>query len=412
MPRAPVLFSPATVARERSSVSSQAADTGAGHAPALCENCATALQGEFCHACGQSVHNPIRHLGHAVEEFFEAFWHLDGRVFRTLRDLMVPGRVAASYLAGHRARYIAPLRLFVILAVLTFFIGATAIHVDDDTLQIDGIEEIGTATSVEQVRRLEETMLARIDEARVGADGVPIVGPGLIQAEVRIRAAAANRIVELEGTGADGVAAAAPVEADTTEGQRGSRSRPLQLNILGHKGVWHPRDNPFTVGWWPDFANAWLNRKLGNLDRNMQALDDFSPEAAVQAIMAAAPSALFLLVPVFAVLLKVAYLFSRRVYLEHLVVALYSHAFLLIMLTLAFLLSAAGSWTSGLPSILFNTCFAAVLLWMPLYLLLMQKRVYGQPWWLTVPKFVVVGNIYFVLLAFAALLVFLARLAS
>src|SRR5690606_28892547 len=182
--------------------------------------------------------------------------------------------------------------------------------------------------------------------------------------------------------------------------------------ILGHKGVWHPRDNPFTVGWWPDFANAWLNRKLGNLDRNMQALDDFSPEAAVPAIMAAAPSALFLLVPVFAILLKLAYFFSRRVYLEHLVVALYSHAFLLIMLTLAFLLSAAGSWTSGLPSILFNTCFAAVLLWMPLYLLLMQKRVYGQPWWLTVPKFVVVGNIYFVLLAFAALLVFLARLAS
>ena len=404
-------------------MSSQPADRGAEPVPARCENCAAVLHGEFCHACGQSVHNPIRHLGHAVEEFFEAFWHLDGRVFRTLRDLMVPGRVAANYLAGHRARYVAPLRLFVVLAVLTFFIGAAAIHVDDATLQVDGIEEIDSATSVDEVRRLEQQMLARIDEARFGSEAVPIVGPSLIQAEVRIRAAAANRIIELEGT-ADGDPATGGPGSPGPEGgpharvdepepaPRTSAPRPLQLNLLGHSGAWHPRDNPFVVGWWPDFANAWLNRKLGNLEKNMQGWEDFSADAAVQAIMSAAPSALFLLVPVFAILLKVAYLFTRRVYLEHLVVALYSHAFLLIMLTLAFLLSAAGSWTSGLPSLLFGVGFGAVLLWMPVYLLLMQKRVYGQPWWLTVPKFAVIGAVYFVLLLIAALLVFLARLAS
>ncbi|GHD66051.1 hypothetical protein GCM10007164_04040 [Luteimonas padinae] len=42
------------------------------------------------------MHNPIRPLGHAVEEFCEAFWHLDGRVFRTLRDLWSPGEVAIN----------------------------------------------------------------------------------------------------------------------------------------------------------------------------------------------------------------------------------------------------------------------------------------------------------------------------
>lgn len=35
----------------------------------------------------------------------------------------MPGRVACNDLAGHRVRYIAPLRLFVILTVLTFFVG-------------------------------------------------------------------------------------------------------------------------------------------------------------------------------------------------------------------------------------------------------------------------------------------------
>jgi len=330
------------------------AGTGAHPAPTHCENCAAPLQGVFCHACGQSVHNPVRHMGHAVEEFFEAFWHLDGRVFRTLRDLMFPGRVAVNYLAGHRARYIAPLRLFVVLSVLTFFIGAALVHVDD-------------------------------------------------------RAAGADRLVELDAAPADNDAAAA---ADTA-GKRERGPRRLQLNVLGHSGEWHPVDNPFVVAWWPGFANDWLNYKLGNLEKNIQSVDQSSADKWVQGMMAAAPSALFLLVPVFAFLLKIAYLFTGRLYLEHLVVALYSHAFLLIMLTLAFVLSAIGNWaSSGALGIASGLCFAAVLLWMPVYLLLMQKRAYGQAWWLTAVKYVVVGNIYFMLLLAATLLVFLARLTA
>src|SRR5690554_5786240 len=103
-------------------------------APKTCENCDTPLQGHYCDDCGQSMHNPIRHFGHAIEEFFEAFWHLDGRVFRTLRELQVPGRVAVNYLAGHRARYIAPHRLFVVLSVLTFFVVSVSVHVEGGSM--------------------------------------------------------------------------------------------------------------------------------------------------------------------------------------------------------------------------------------------------------------------------------------
>ena len=57
--------------------------------PSQCENCGTALQGHYCHVCGQRAHNPLRHFTHALEEVLESFWHLDGRVFRTLADLTV-----------------------------------------------------------------------------------------------------------------------------------------------------------------------------------------------------------------------------------------------------------------------------------------------------------------------------------
>jgi hypothetical protein len=68
----------------------------AADAPFACENCQTALQGCYCHLCGQPAANPLRHVGHAIEEFFESFWHLDGRVFRTLRDLPRPGASPAN----------------------------------------------------------------------------------------------------------------------------------------------------------------------------------------------------------------------------------------------------------------------------------------------------------------------------
>lgn len=373
-------------------------------APIQCENCATALQGGYCHVCGQSMHNPIRHIGHAVEEFFEAFWHLDGRLFRTLRDLASPGRVAINYLAGHRARYIAPLRLFVVLSVLTFFVGAASVHLGEDTLSVSGLDGINAATTVEEVELLRDQAVAGIEQARADAGNTPGVDPTLIAAEARIRGAAANRVVELTGhPGPD--AAGNPSAASGRQG--------LRINLFGHEGEWDAEENPLVIGWWPRFANDWLNRKVGNLEKNMQSMDGADADAWLQGIMSAAPSALFLLVPVFALLLKIAYLFTGRLYLEHLVVALYSHVFLLLMLLLAFVISALDGWFgAGAAGTVFDLALAAVLIWMPVYLLLMQKRVYRQSWWLTGLKYLVIGNIYFVMLTVATLLVFLGRLAS
>ena len=95
-----------------------------------CSNCETPLVGPHCHICGQHAHNPLRSFAHAVEDVFESLWHLDGRIFRTLRDLCVPGRLAANFLDGRRAAYLPPLRLFVILSLLTFFIGKLTLHIE------------------------------------------------------------------------------------------------------------------------------------------------------------------------------------------------------------------------------------------------------------------------------------------
>ena len=99
----------------------------AEHAPppgTPCANCATPLQGAWCHACGQYCEDYHRSVGHLVAEALEGLIHLDGRLWRTLPDLMLhPGRLTSAFIEGHRAPQIPPLRLFLVVLLAVFVIG-------------------------------------------------------------------------------------------------------------------------------------------------------------------------------------------------------------------------------------------------------------------------------------------------
>ena len=137
------------------------------------------------------------------------------------------------------------------------------------------------------------------------------------------------------------------------------------------------------------------------------------PDLLTNAFLGSVPTALFLLVPVFALLLKLAYLGSGRVYLEHLVVALYSHAFLCLALLGEMLLSLLADWTSTFVPLVaagMGMVALALWLWMPTYLLLMQKRVYGDGWVATLLRFGAIGTVYSVMMLLAAVVVLLLSL--
>ncbi len=130
-------------------------------------------------------------------------------------------------------------------------------------------------------------------------------------------------------------------------------------------------------------------------------------------MLSAVPSTLFVLLPVFALMLKLMYAFKRRLYMEHLIVALHSHAFLCLSLLLIFLLIAAEqriAATHGFLHGLIDWLKAGLWIWMPLYLLVMQKRLYAQGWPMTVFKYFVLGGIYIMLLSFGALATVLGSL--
>lgn len=87
-----------------------------------CANCDAALSGPFCAQCGQRAHLH-RTIGEVFHEFLHGITHFDGKAWTTLPMLLFrPGTLTRSYIEGHRARYIAPVPLFLLVVFTMFFV--------------------------------------------------------------------------------------------------------------------------------------------------------------------------------------------------------------------------------------------------------------------------------------------------
>jgi hypothetical protein len=89
--------------------------------PGRCRNCGAVAVGRFCPACGQAtaLHPPT--VGEFVHEFLGHHVAIDGSLWRTLAALLLhPGLLTTEYFAGRRARFIAPLRLYLTFSLILF----------------------------------------------------------------------------------------------------------------------------------------------------------------------------------------------------------------------------------------------------------------------------------------------------
>lgn len=421
------------------------APAAAAAAPARnCENCGRALLGDFCYACGQPVKGLVRHFSSIIGDFADSVLNLDTRLPRTIWPLLAkPGFLTTEYFAGRRVRYVSPVRLFVFISIVTFFVAQFTVSFGDGTVKFDDDgDSISRATTVQEVEKIRDQTLTEMAEARKNVAGVPGADTGIRMGEKELRKKAQKRIEALRkaeaksgasvGAAAEAeAAAAAPAAASTattptsatTPTTTSTPTKPIvaskndddeEFDISFNDKPWNAKTNPIAVAWLPRFANNWLNSQAGRVKGNFKRLKE-DPNALKDAMLSAVPSTLFILLPLFAVMLKILYVFKRRLYMEHLIVALHSHAFLCLALLLMFVTVALQNWLapeSGALHSLFGWIEALLWLWMPIYLLVMQKRVYAQGWPMTLIKYCVLGFCYFLLLTTGALFTMLFSLVN
>ena len=139
-------------------------------------------------------------------------------------------------------------------------------------------------------------------------------------------------------------------------------------------------------------SDGWLDRSAA-LQRIRASQTDAARADGVVTFLRSAighvPTVMFVLLPLFALLLKLLYIRRGWYYAEHVVFGLHTHAFAFVAFSAVTVVAWAGKG-SGASVAASLALLAAV----PVYVVVAQKRVYGQSWRKSVVKAVLLGSAY------------------
>ncbi len=92
-----------------------------------CLNCGAALTGRYCANCSQAADVHVPSTRELLHEALEGLTHSDSRLWNTLSLLwFVPGRLTQEFIAGRRAAYLPPFRLYLVLSVIFFLVASVS----------------------------------------------------------------------------------------------------------------------------------------------------------------------------------------------------------------------------------------------------------------------------------------------
>ena len=282
-----------------------------------CPNCGqrfAALPPSFCPACGQESHVRPPRMGEFIQQFGGAYLATEGALWRTLKLLFFkPGELTRQYLAGRRKHYVLPLRLYLTVSVLTLLL----LRLCDGpvNVEIKGERQNAQAETQPQTQTQAQNQTQPTSESKVGG-----------KANISI----------LSGGG------------------------------MGGFGL---KDGVFFCRQLPDWVCKRAQRRI---DIDPKAVSG-ELERFKERFIGNVGAAMFMLLPSFALWMKLAYWNRNLRYTEHLVFALHVHAFWFLAFGLALAFTNVW-WLTALG------CSAA-----PVYTVLAMRRVYGGrhgPRWL------------------------------
>lgn len=122
-----------------------------------CLNCNAAVQGKYCHVCGQENIEPKETAWHLVTHFFNDITHFDGKFFGTLKLLIIrPGFLSKEYMIGRRNSYLNPIRMYIFTSAFFFLIFFSFFKVNEKEVTRTTIN----GKTLEEVEKMDSTHFA------------------------------------------------------------------------------------------------------------------------------------------------------------------------------------------------------------------------------------------------------------
>jgi Protein of unknown function (DUF3667) len=343
-----------------------------GHETGTCHNCTVPTLGPFCAVCGQERDTHRRSVYNLIRDLIEDIVSFDSRILRTAGALLLePGEIPKAFREGRTVRYMPALRLYFFISLAFFLLLSTA--------GIAIVQFEVTATPVKLTR---------------DANGNYFMP---------------NPAYEKDDPDSRMLKPLIPVSKDRATRPGGLFDFTTNEHFFSRIGAYRSRltptqraqlmeDNSFRVEVVPlskasaeDKAKIEKAKKLGGtIKKNVYsgisrlAAD---PAALNGPLTVWIPRVLFLLLPLYALLLAVFYWRQRRkfYFVDHLIFSLSVHTFLFVLLVV----------DVGLAQIMSDSIVIFLtLIALGIYIFIAMKRFYEQGWFWTTTKFVLVSFVY------------------
>jgi len=349
-----------------------------------CPNCSELLWGQYCASCGQRARARMITFWELLKDAGDLLASLDSRIWKTLGLLMFrPGRLTLDYLQGKRARFVPPVRLFIASSIVFFFIATLNTRFEfgpEDAVIIGpgtGVE-FGDADRSERSARREERLLRALEEAERRA-AEPGASPDAAAAIERTRRA----LEGLDSEAPEAEASPAPgADPDTGRGR---------ITAGGDGGISFDRDCNINYSGVPE----WLERLVPSeraVEICQRILADRGQSFA-RALLSNVPAMMFLFLPLMGLVMKLAYPLSGRYYAEHLLFLVHYHSFFF-LLNIMLIVARWGAEMAAPGTLPMGVLTAAVFIYIPVYLFRAMRVVYGQGFWATCFKYILLGLAY------------------
>ncbi|PWV53320.1 DUF3667 domain-containing protein [Chitinophaga sp. S165] len=336
-----------------------------------CLNCGTIVQERYCSHCGQENTEVKESFNHLVRHFFEDVTHYDSKFFTTIKDLIFkPGFLTKEYLSGRRASYLHPIRLYVFTSFL-YFLAAFAFSHNSEKGE-EAIRERIVYVAKKEVADSLNQMLAQTTSGNK-ADSIrrDVLGNAMSRLKLDSLRAAEIDVQLIGNIDYKMLKAYDSTQHALPESQRDKGLKP------------------------------WLySRWLATIEHHGEAVINLLVEKTQHAV----PKLMFLLLPLFALFLKLFYDRKKYYYADHAIFSLHFHSAVFLLFLVFNLINKV------LPSLeVFNTILELVLV--IIFLVVALKNTYQQKTAVSVGKALGLSLLYgtfivagFIIISLSALL--------
>jgi hypothetical protein len=393
-----------------------------------CENCHKPLSGPFCGQCGQQAESTLKYFWVVIMHLLDDIFSFDSRAARTIFPLIVrPGFLTNEYFAGRRVHYVPPLRLYLFISIVFFIVLQFVVSTEgNNALSINNNQAVITQLK-EHINTLKDKQLSAQAQKTNNIDEQVRLSSEISKYSTLLNDINKDYSIDDNKKLIDMTRKLAELElqqfndSKPLSGHKKERFELLTSNILKVKSgekvdkveniVISSDDDAVDISF--NFLSEQSNKKLSDFSKKLikKAEKAFHSDTSplIKEVISKLPQLMFILLPLFAGLLKVMFLFSKRLYMEHLTVALHSHSFIFFTILLVELLNTLYDYSETAFPLISSTIehtVTALLVWLPIYLFMMQKRVYKQGYFFTFIKYTFIGSAYMLLIMLTGVIAF------